>query len=134
MMLVSPVYGERNTLFGAVMIILFTAILATRLPKSNKKFLKYIENGFYTLLLIIAIFNGFSTYKNYKLTDKIQEENIKLIEEYKKSNSNEILELSKLADDRYGWSMPDVSQYHEYWFKVYYEIPEAQIVWKDYQE
>lgn len=134
MMIVSPVYGERNTLFGIFMIMLFTALLFTNLPKANKNFFKYIEYGFYTLLVIAGTLNILNVYKNYKITNQIQNENIQIIQKYKESNSNETLELYKLIDDRYGWSMPDYSKYHEDWFKIYYEIRDAEIIWKDYVE
>lgn len=132
MILVSPVYGERNTIFAALMIILFSATLITRLPKN--KYLKSLEKIFYTFLIIISSFNILNIYKNYKITNEIQNENIKIINEYKKSSSNEIIELSKLANDNYGWSMPYISPYHENWFKIYYEIQNVEIVWKDYNE
>lgn len=116
------------------MIMLFTALLFTNLPKANKNFFKYIEYGFYTLLVIAGTLNILNVYKNYKITNQIQNENIQIIQKYKESNSNETLELYKLIDDRYGWSMPDYSKYHEDWFKIYYEIRDAEIIWKDYVE
>ena len=132
MMIVSPVYGERNTLFGIFMIILFTAVLITNLPQANKNYLKHIESGFYSLLVIAGTLNIWNVYKNYELTNQIQNKNINLVEKYKESNSGKTLELYKLVDDRYGWSMPDYSKYHENWFKIYYNIPEVEIIWIDY--
>lgn len=133
MMLVSPVYGERNTLFGALMIIFFTAILFAHLLETKNRFINFIEKVFYIFLVIISSFNILNIYRNYKITNEIQNKNIKIIEEYKKTNSNEELELSKLKDDNFGWSMPYNSPYHEYWYKVYYKIPETKIIWKDYE-
>ena len=134
MMLVSPVFGERNTLFGIFMIILFTALLISHLPKSKNKFLIFIKSGFYIFLISLATLNIFNIYNGYKLTNEIQNKNIEIINEYKKIDSNKMLELFKFHDDRFGWSMPYVSKYHEHWFKVYYEIPNAEIIWKDYIE
>lgn len=132
MMLVSPVFGERNTLFGIFMIILFTALLISHLPKTKNNFLIFIKSGFYIFLITIATINIFNIYKGYKLTNEIQKKNIEIINEYKKIDSNEKIELFKFHDDRFGWSMPYVSKYHEHWFKIYYEIPNAEITWKDY--
>ena len=132
MMLVSPVFGERNTLFGIFMIILFTALLISHLPKSKNKFLIFIKSGFYIFLILVATINIFNIYKNYKLTNEIQNKNIEIINEYKKTDSNEKIELFKFHDDRFGWSMPYISKYHEHWYKIYYEIPNAEITWKDY--
>ena len=134
MMLVSPVYGERNTIFFAIMIVLFTATLITNISKTNNKFLKYIENGFFIFLVIIAVLNIFNIYKGYKITNKIQNKNIEIIKDYKNLNSDKKIELTKFKDDRFGWSMPYISSYHEYWFKTYYEISDAEIIWNDYIE
>ena len=47
------------------------------------------------------------------------------------NNTNTKICLHKLKNDAYGWSMPYVSKYHENWFKVYYEIEDAEITWID---
>lgn len=133
MMLVSPVYGERNTLFGIYMIIFFTAIIISKLPEYNRKTFKYFSRIFYLSLTIYAIIYSTNNFTNYRITDQIQNENIKLIDEYKKSNSGDSLELYTFTDDRYGWSMPYVSKYHEYWFKTYYDIPNTEIIWHEYK-
>lgn len=134
MIIVSPVYGERNTLFGIFMIILFTTVLISNLPKTNKKVFKFIENSFYCFLIICGILNILNIYKNYKITNQIQNENIQLIKNYKNSRAvtNEQLTLYKIIDDKYSWSMPYYSIYHENWFKIYYEIEDSNISWIDY--
>ncbi len=135
MMIVSPVYGERNTLFGIIMIIFFTAILLSHLTEYKNKYFNYIKNGFYILLLLISILNISNKFLNYKLTNEIDKENQKIISEYKKSNSNEPIKLYRFKDDKYGWSMPYTSPYHEFWFKVYYKIDtNSEIIWQEYKE
>lgn len=133
MIIVSPVYGERNTVFGVFMIILFTATLITNLPKINKKVFKLFENIFYCFLIICGTFNILNIYNNYKITNHIQNENIQLIKKYKNTETNEPLILYKLIDDKYSWSMPYNSNYHENWFKIYYEIEDAKINWIEYK-
>ena len=134
MMLVSPVFGERNTLFAGFMIILFTAILINHLPKFKNKLFIFSKICFYFSLIVISTLNIYNIYTNYKITNNIQIQNEKLITEYKKTNSTEKLELYKLPDDNYGWSMPYISDYHNYCFKIYYDIPNAEIIWKDYEK
>lgn len=130
MMTVSPVYGERNTLFGIFMIMLFTAILFSKISFGDNKKIKKISYCITIILMIIAYINIFKTYKNYKISNDIQNENINIISEHKKSNEkDDTINLYMLKNDLYGWSMPYVSAYHEYWFKVYYEIENLNINW-----
>ena len=133
MMLISPVYGERNTLFAGFMIIFFTAILICNLSLTKNKVLNFLEYLFYLFLISFAIFNILEIYKGYKTTNEIQKANIQIINEFKEKNKNDSIDLYKFKDDRFGWSMPYISSYHEYWFKIYYEIPDAKITWKNYK-
>lgn len=118
------------------MIILFTTVLISNLPKTNKKVFKFIGNSFYCFLIICGTINILNIYKNYKITNQIQNENIQLIEHYKNSRVfiNEPLKLYKIIDDKYSWSMPYYSIYHENWFKIYYGIKGVQISWIDYKK
>ena len=133
MMIVSPVYGERNTLFGFFMLTFFLIILVSKLPDYNNYFYKTISFGFYLLLALTGSFYGVKTYANYKISNDIQKQNIMLIENYKKNNLNTELKLYMLSDDRYGWSLPYVSSYHEYWFKNFYNIADVNINWQEYK-
>lgn len=133
MMIVSPVYGERNTLFGIFMIILFTTIIISKLPKYKNKIYTTLSKIFYFTLILVSLINGYNTFKNYKITNQIQNENIKLINDFKEKNSESPLSLYTLIDDRYSWSMPYVSKYHESWYKKYYNIPKTEIIWQAYE-
>lgn len=132
MMLVSPVYGERNTLFGIFMIMLFTAIMLSKIYFDKSKIFQNISYIFYACLTILALTNIYKMYLNYKTSNIIQKQNIATINEYKKSETqNNTIYLHKLKNDQYGWSMPYVSKYHENWFKIYYEIDNSKIIWLD---
>lgn len=132
MMLVSPVYGERNTLFGIFMIMLFTAILLQKISFDKNKIFQNLSYIFFACITILSLANIYITYSNYKTSNSIQKQNIAIINEYKASNNaNTKICLYKLKNDAYGWSMPYVSKYHENWFKVYYEIEDAEITWLD---
>ena len=130
MVMPTVAFGERNTLFLAVCFMLFTAIFLNHLPECKSKKLLFLENGFYVALALIGIINILNVAKNYKLNNEIQNRNIALIEEAKSSNSPSV-ELYKLINDYYGWSMPYQSSYHEYYFKQYYDIADKNIIWKN---
>ena len=148
MLIISPVYGERNTLFIAIMIFLFTSLLMVRIPDFKINIFKSLEISFYFILLTVSTINMLNIYKNYKITNEIQNQNIKILDSYKENKNtddkivkrisylnqkpNNTIELTKFADDKYGWSMPYISPYHENWFKIYYDIKDYEIIWKDY--
>lgn len=130
MMLVSPVFGERNTLFGIFMVFLFSAIFFAKIEISKNKIIKNISYSLIILLMIIAYGNIFKTFVNYKISNDIQNKNIAIINDYKLSKKEQnSINLYKLKNDAYGWSMPYVSKYHEYYFKLFYEIPNIEINW-----
>lgn len=131
MMFVSPVYGERNTIFIAFMLMLFTGFMFSKISFKLQKVLHGISISFYGILIIVSLINIYDIYKKYKISNNIQNQNILAINEYKLSNNTNTLYLKKLEDEKYGWSMPYNSPYHEQWFKIYYKIKDTNIVWID---
>lgn len=131
MMFVSPVYGERNTIFIAFMLMLFTGFMFSKISFKSQKVLHGISISFYGILIIVSLINIYDIYKKYKISNNIQNQNILAINEYKLLNNTNTLYLKKLEDEKYGWSMPYNSPYHEQWFKIYYKIKDTNIVWID---
>ena len=131
MMFVSPVYGERNTIFIAFMLMLFTGFMFSKISFKSQTVLHGISISFYGILIIVSLINIYDIYKKYKISNNIQNQNTLAINEYKLSNNTNTLYLKKLEDEKYGWSMPYNSPYHEQWFKIYYKIKDANIVWID---
>lgn len=126
MMLVSPVFGPRNLIFGLIMFVLLICILIYNTEIKH--------TGIISLLIIVAglMFN-FNTYKNYSMTKFIDNKNIEIISESqdKLNDENQDIILYKFIDDNYGWSMPYMSTYHLYYFKQFYNI-KCNILWDDY--
>ena len=124
MMLISPVFGPRNLIFGLIMFAFIICIIAKHTD------LKYISS-WTTLFFIIALLLNSKTAQGYLQTKIIDEKNIEILSENKDTlyDENKELTLFKFPNDDYGWSMPYISKYHEFWFKNHYNI-KNKIKWE----
>ena len=124
MMIVSPVLGPRNFIFGFVLLSFIISLLIDKF--SIKKV--WIPT---CILLLIGLCFNFKTSIGYVVTKQIEVKNQEII-----SSSNDIIKdenaqitLYKFPNDNYAWSMPYVSKYHEFYFKHFYQI-KCQIKWE----
>lgn len=124
MMIVSPVLGPRNFIFGFVLFAFMIAILSNNF--SLKKL--YIPT---CVLLFIALTVNLKTANGYYQTRLIEEKNQEILAASSDilKNKNEEITLYKFLDDNYAWSMPYVSSYHEFYFKHFYQI-KCKINWE----
>jgi hypothetical protein len=123
MIIIFPVYGYRNIIFGIILLVLFIAILVSNLDIS--KSLKYVNLFLSLLLLTAAIINVYNTVQGYSITAMERKYNFEILQ----NNRDDFLYLYTLPNDDYGWSMPYYSKYHEYYFKKFYKI-DKEIIWK----
>ena len=117
MMLISPVFGPRNLIFGLIMFAFIICIIAKYTD------LKYL-NSWTTLMFVIALLTNSEIAQGYLQTRLIDEKNIEIISQNidTLSDENKELTLFKFPSDDYCWSMPYISKYHEFWFKNNYAI------------
>ena len=126
MMVVSPVLGPRNLIFGLIMFAFACGIIISKLN------FKKLNN---TILVIIFILMGLTsnldTARGYYQNKLIEEKNISIIFANTDVITKENFEISlyKFKNDNYAWSMPYISKYHEYWFKIFYDM-KCKINWK----
>lgn len=124
MMLISPVLGPRNLIFGFLLLAIAMGTVIQEVPW------KY-ENGFTILLIILALFLNAKTSEGYQKTFQVEQQNLSLLAFYPQEvlqDKDQEITLYRFPDDNYGWSMPYLSTYHEYYFKQLYQI-RASIVW-----
>lgn len=121
--MLSPTLGPRVMLMTNVMYILYTACL---IPYAvDKKCVKYIAAA---IIVICALANIAQTSHGYCINSGVYAENERLIEEYKQAGGD--LVQKRLVSEKYGWSMPYNSRYHEYYYKLYYGIDsDDTILW-----
>jgi hypothetical protein len=125
MILFFPVCGNRNLLFGIIMLLFFIIILVSNLDFHKNILFIFYYSFIYLILLVFSIMNIYRTTHGYYITAKIQSKNIEII-----NNNKEIyIKLKTLPNDNYGWSMPYYSKYHEFYFKRFYNI-EKEIIWE----
>lgn len=125
MLVVSSTYGDRNLLFGIFMLILMIAYLANDFDIKQFYLNSYALNIAIFLISFIAIKNQITIINGYYKSHIIELENIKKINS---NNSKELL-LEK-PDINYTWSMPYVSDYHKYYYKIYYHLEDKNVIWK----
>ena len=129
MMLISPVYGERNMLCAIFLLMIYSAATFA-LCFSTEKMRGSTKVILAVLMAAIAIFSSnkmYNTINGYRINRAVDEENIRLIGEYR---AGEQLCQYKLIDEAYGWSMPYYSKYHLNRYKIYYNIEEnTDIEW-----
>lgn len=124
MMLISPVFGPRNLIFG---LIMFAFIICMIAKESNFKFF----NTCTAILFVLALLFNSKTAQGYLQTKIIDNINIEILSNkaVTVSNENENITLFKFSDDNYCWSMPYISSYHEFWFKNFYNL-KSKINWE----
>lgn len=124
MMLISPVLGPRNLIFGLIMFAFVICIIAKNTD------LKYATTWTTVLFVLALLFNS-ETAQGYLQTRIINNKNIEIISENVTviSDENKEITLFKFPSDDYGWSMPYISSYHEFWFKNHYNI-KSKINWE----
>lgn len=123
MMIISPVLGHRNLIFGLMMFLFIICIIASKIDFKFK-------NIFTSVLILLAIIVNIHTAKGYYQTKLIDTKNIEIISYSQDiiNDKNQEITLYKFLNDDYGWSMPYVSSYHEYWFKNFYNM-KCKINW-----
>lgn len=121
MMIISPVLGYRNLLPGLIMFSFIVALIAGNLNVNSR-----ILGNISAILIFTALIYNLNTTKGYHQTKIIDEQNIAIINEY---NGEETISLEKFKDDKYGWSMPYLSPFHEVKFKEFYNIS-GDIIWE----
>lgn len=126
MMLVSPVFGERNFLFAYFALAFYGAVM---LAETYKKW--YVV--FLAVLLLVGGITYWGTLTGYASNAVVYQENNKLIADWAATDRQQPLVQYKLKDDRYAWSLPYQSEFHErvyqFWLIEYIEFT---ILWKDY--
>ena len=124
MMLISPVFGPRNLIFGLIMFAFTICLIASKVDFKLKNFLT-------SLLVILALIANVDTANGYKQTKIIDKFNLEILTASNTtlSNENSVLTLYKFPDDNYGWSMPYLSSYHEFYFKHLHQI-KNKIQWE----
>ena len=121
MMLVSPVYGERNMLCAVLLLSLYSATTLAPCLRAGKMRIS-ARVVLVTLIAAVVLFSSFKMYTTidgYSANRAVDERNMQLISTHK---PGEPLQQYKLIDDAYGWSMPYYSKYHLYYYKINYDI------------
>lgn len=124
----SPTLGARILFLPCIMYIVYISCFSKDvcLKKSEKA---AICAG---ALICAAVFGAVLTMRGYYINSPVYRDNEALIESYFSAGSDgEPLHQKKLILEDYGWSMPYNSEYHEYYYKIYYGIPEdTEILWE----
>ena len=124
MMVVSPILGPRNLLFGFVLFAFLILILINQISLKR--------SNFYTVgFLILALIANFKTMNGYYQTKLTEEKNKQILIESSESlkDENKTITLYQFPNDDYAWSMPYISNYHEFYFKHLYQI-KCNIHWE----
>ncbi|MBQ9266798.1 MAG: hypothetical protein IJ217_00685 [Clostridia bacterium] len=125
MLAVSSVYGDRNLLFGIFMLILMVAYLTQDIHLAEWNAKTCISAATTLLLAFVSLRNQLTIINGYHESHKIEAQNIEKIE----SNTSRELVLDT-PDINYTWSMPYVSDYHKYYYKMYYNLKNVDVTWK----
>ena len=122
MLIASAVYGNRNLVCGIFMFFLIIGYLAETIELTKKSIFSY-----FAILIIgyLSISNQISIANGYRESHRIENKNIEKII----TNSSEKLILEQ-PDITYTWSMPYVSEYHEHYYKKYYNIENVTVIWE----
>ena len=126
MMIVSPVLGPRNFLFAYFALGFYCIFILSQIIKKT-------SIGVVCALVAIAIINYSVTLEGYRANHIVYVENNKLISEWVNTNRKSTLIQYKLIDDRFAWSLPYVSEFHERVYKVWIiEYKGFEIEWVDF--
>lgn len=128
----APVFGPRMAFCSVLMLTIYSAFLLSG-AVCQTYHIRAFAMLMLCLLLIGSMFYICDTADGYKETKKIDTLNNILINEFDSATDKSRLVQFKLKNDDYGWSMPYLSSYHQYYYKLYYGIPEkTEIVWISY--
>lgn len=85
------------------------------------------------LFLLFGAKTYLHTYTGYKANFPVTAQNEALIEEYKSNPTGE-LTLYIVPYPDHCWSMPHISSYHLYYYKLYYGLhPDTQVNWINFE-
>ena len=94
----------------------------------SKKSLKAVEGILFAAVIIVALGDE---VKGYYGNRDIHMENIQTVEEAKNNDLTSVIILP-YDDARYGWNSPPLSEFHERYFRSYYDIPNSIVI--NYEE
>lgn len=128
MMTVSPVLGARTMLCGVLLLFIFsTSLLAFAFENTR---MRPLLCGMVLLFLLGSLQTHVITWQGYRANAAIAAENQRRITAYMDGDTQQ-LTLQKNAEENCGWSMPYTSEYHLYYFKVYFGLPsDTEILWE----
>ncbi len=127
MMSASPVSGPRTMLCGTLNLLIFD-IMLLGFVFENKRYRSFVWL-FTAVLAVFGVTNYAETYVGYNANYPITAQNEAKIAEYKASPSETLVQYTLPYPD-HCWSMPYQSNYHLYYYKINYELPEnLQIEW-----
>ena len=124
MMIVSPIIGYRNLIFGTIMFAYIICIIAYNIKIKSKI-------PIIALILLGIAFNLF-TANGYYQNRKIDCENFKTLDSTSKeilANQDSEITLKKFKNDNYGWCVLYKSESHLGYFKEFYKI-NCKINWE----
>lgn len=128
-MTVSPILGARTMLCGILLLFIFSVSLLA-FSCENRKMLP-ILCAVSVLFLTRAVQTHAHTWQGYRANAEIAAENEARIAAYRAGETEELI-LCKNAEENCGWSTPYTSDYHLYYFKVYFGLPkDTEILWED---
>jgi len=124
MMIVSPVLGPRNFIFGFVLFAYIIALLANSISFRYK----WIPTSIFIIIALVINLKTANGYYQTRLTEIKNQELLAISNDILKDETQTIT-LYRFPNDNYGWSMPYLSSYHEFYFKHFYQI-HCLINWK----
>ncbi|MDR2420950.1 MAG: DUF6056 family protein [Oscillospiraceae bacterium] len=117
-----PSVGLRNTIFSLICATVFMVAVTPEPPffADLAAALALTAAGAYTAVSIAA---------GYASNAGIDAENRRRAAEWREGGGGELVQL-KLRDERYGHSMPYNSDFHSYYYKLYFGMPgDTEIIW-----
>ncbi len=82
------------------------------------------------VICAVAVNSTYTSYAGYRANAKVYIENEELIEQYRAAGGDSLVQ-HKLVFEDFGWSMPYNSEFHEEYYKIYYDIPQStKILWE----
>ncbi|MDR1328350.1 MAG: DUF6056 family protein [Oscillospiraceae bacterium] len=125
-MLPLPTLGLRNILFSLFYSAVFLARVMPELPRRAG-----VAAAVIALAASAAIM--LSAAVGYASSAAIDAVNRSILAKWSKAepDGRRELVLFRMRDDKYGWSMPYNSNFHSYYYRLYFGIPaETEIIWR----
>ena len=116
MMLVSPVYGPRNTLCALILLTVFSAALLAGLPEP-KGAARYALPALAAALTLYGVLTAARIAGGYAANMQVARANLKV------SRGEGALVQYYMIDDSYGWSWPYASAFHLPYYEMYLGLP-----------